>query len=624
MFDRVLIVFEKKQLSNLKKYLLSVRGQYAQLVLLDFCADKDIKNCAEGFGVFYENAQLLSQAVVDSQLSKTVYLWMESFKSSILLSCFYTYWFDVASNNISLLLIPLARIISTLECFVNKHKVNTLISFGEGLSDPRIPCRKDVSFLYSESLYFDYVIESFSKQNMINYQVYAKNKYSLKYLKNKLRTLFISGYKFILLCRRVLDAKKMAFQKYESDCPKLLLIIRAASEFYSIKPFIDFCRSNRDTFSIDILQDDLLKSPSSKKVLDKHNYPYQNVHTETGLFELFSIYCRSFVKYLVIKRKLKTLPQQYMGFQYQLVAQAFLSELETLPEMMLFKTELNRKLNGDSYQGVITLDMIDRWVAIIGRVAKQHCIPSFTFYNASILALKYPSPVSTSLFLVGDKKAYRSLTIDNENDNTVMLTGLPLYDDIYLKALDINKSNKVKRFLITTQPFSSDYEKNFDLIRCCLSASQDFEDLEFILKVHPRESTSEYIDWVASLMQADRNRIKIEDVISVTNLISNVSGVISRSSTTLETALLYGVQGCSVISDARDKQLLSLSYLSSNVTEKVEDVKGLKDWIGSVLSGSTLVDYQVNRREYLEESGIFIDGERCRVISKIISDKINE
>ena len=191
----------------------------------------------------------------------------------------------------------LVALIIYLEHLAQKNPDSEFIFFG--LDIPfEFPERIEIRKLFYMDDFLSPILFSFFKGRNIRYRSIQVRPWILVKFLMVFRSSLLTIYKFLVISIRWLKEYSLFNSKIKPS--QNVIILRGASEVWSIKPILKIFDKNNRPYTI--VQDDLLNNPSCKKALVEENLDFFNIHKFISFYGL----CRSFLLGLKIAKKVKS------------------------------------------------------------------------------------------------------------------------------------------------------------------------------------------------------------------------------------------------------------------------------------------------------------------------------
>lgn len=448
----------------------------------------------------------------------------------------------------------------------------------------------------------------------------------LAQVKNMCRDFLLFSYKWItLLARSFRRSRSVKF----GPCD-LAVVARARTEVVAAAPIL----SRRIKFEKNdlMLIDDLIKSPDGSAAAEATGRPWVALHSFSSVIEVFRIFFRC----MVLRRKAARIgveisPDRVKSFGFlgrpEIALEILYTAFSSVAELLVHRLQLVRALEYMKPKAIISFDTVDRWGAMQGELARKMRTPSIMIQNTAVDDINYPWPLSMDNLVVGNERVRRIFVRSGANPDRVHATGLPLHDEhlktgkqrfVSLRSRASNDQSKL-RLLIATQPFVQEYDYNGAMIEDLEVVTQDLSySVEWILKPHPRENILHY----KKLQKKLNNNNRIVHLFDgpFEQAISEVDVVVSRTSTSLETAALGGVPSIAHLSSYPADIVDRLDYLKSPVTIKTFDREQLFHALARFEPNSrllTLHEYEQHRLSFLK-SFYPSDGKATESVIKLV------
>lgn len=597
---------------------------------------KNKYECSAEYTSFEELAQIcghkdvsqLTAEIVKKSLDKRLY------QSNGMDELFYVYG-EVLSNMVALNLQPVVSGLTCLDYLISREKPSKVILFGNVKNKFSIPERLDVGFLYNNEATFIPVILRLLKLKECVAKVVRTNSDMIVSLKHQIRHYLIFYYKLIITLLRVaVDSKSSSHVINKNNSVDIAVIVRAESEYWTVKPLLQYIEKN-EQYSCLVIQDDLIKNPSSKQTLKKDGRRYLSVHSQRKFIDAFLSFVRSqrkvscFKKYFLLSRKIINQEMNDVGsvlLHSDLIPQYFLPAFYSLPELENFSDEIKYLHKKYRFKACITMDMVDQWCAIIGHIGNDLNFKSYIIQNAVMGDMIHPKPISTDYMFVAGEEVKKMLSQSCNVEDKVFSTGLPMYDWMFNQFESTKSSRSVNRdkkvVTIATQPLVGDYEYNYELIESVLFACKDLQNVQVVVKIHPREKVSQYEHYLERLQNTHNRSILLYNNKNILEQISESDVLVARCSTSLQSSILMGTFSVAYLNNLPSDEMERIDYLRSGATIKVYDRDGLRSIMHKLLSedNSSLIEkIRSERKKYIDSYISEFNGKSSERILQVVS-----
>jgi len=544
--------------------------------------------------------------------------------------------FSALRNVINLNLRRVVTFSLMLESLLDDDRYDLLFFFGHSRLKFHLPLRPDVrAFYHNEQIYCPLSM-AIARKKMVAFKIIPSIHPIRSYLLTNFRTFAIFLYKLFLSFIRLCGSKFMLAPNPKNTREGIAILIRGESEYWSFQPVLDLIRTKKEYPAV-IFQDDLIKSPSGRYVLNKQGEKYCSLHKHRSFLALIYRFFYGFVYAKLAKRRIlhhltlspalcqsENEPFVFeLLFNKQLLVSICSLAFSALPELLNFVEEveiLRKKYNPKCF---VIMDMVDHWAGILGAYAKTKHILSCTLQNASLGYLHQPMPISTDVMFVANTFLKKVLLESGADENRIIVSGLPMYDALYQRLANRRQSNisfrkkfqisiESKIILITTQPFVLEEDYNKILLEDIAQVLCDLPENKYIIiiKIHPREKKKDYVSIVSELQKFLTGRILLIDDINVLDLIEISSIFITRNSTTLLAAILGGVVSIAYLKGLERDQLSieDLYYLKGALRffNREDLTVCLKDLFKK--ESKFLRKYNIARNKFMQEYFQIFDG----------------
>ncbi len=550
--------------------------------------------------------------------------------SRIKCSGFYGEKFTTFSNMLSLHIHPVVNILSMIELLITENKYSEVITFGCKRGGVNYPERTDVKTLYHSELSLTPIIVEYLKKEGLPVKVINIKSGVVVKFQNSLRRMLLNGYKFYVVLRRKIYQARMnnSLGDKASELNNVAVIIRAQSEYWTVKPLLEALKA--DGLNPVIVQDDLIKNPSCKKTLDEDGASYISIHSGMSISSMVFTWIKASYLFIFSQQKISKLVSVDVArdnIEKTILDKKFLSTwmnstLHSLPELAVFETELLGLNKIYDFKCFITMDMVDQWSAIIGKLGRELGTKTLILQNTVLDDIIYPRPIATDFIAVSGSHTRTLLKKSNCSDNRILNFGLPIHDDIYKRYQQHSgKLNSQFRIVLATQPFVQDYDYNKNLILDLLEIlNACTTKVTLILKPHPREEISSYRKLVKGLVCKGNITILVNESDNILLLAENCDLFISRTSTAIQSFILLGRVCVSYLNQYPVEICDRLDYLGSDACIKTFDKKDFKGCIENLLQNFDVVfeQFSINREMYIDEYIGDFDGGSSTKLSRFI------
>jgi len=499
--------------------------------------------------------------------------------------------------------------IEKLRSLIETENPKNLFVFGYDYKNAtfRYPEGPGIKFLYSNEITFLPIIERVAKIFKAKLNIIKCKHLFFLTACLKLRAFILTTIKFSILVKRRLCLlffnKKALFSKHTAiNTKKVLVIIRGASEYFTVKPVLDRIKGSKSNIDFLIVQDDILKNPSAQKTLDKHQERYFPINSLLPLFSLVPLYLKgkllqkNFLK-LLRRFKLKKIKKnnifETVLSDKKIVEEIFSSATSVWPEIIIFIKRMEWIFEKYRPNLIVSMSMIDRWIAVERYLADKYHIQLITIQNASIEDEFIPTPIYAHRFLAYAQKTKEMFLRIGAPKKRIIVTGSARYDKYSKKKNTENKKEKIKENLaissnlrvvtVTTQSFNNDTERknlNRELILSALDAIKTIPNVFLLIKLHPRDNVKEY-NFLKKVSQTQQAEIKIIKDYNINDILNISDILISRTSTTILSALILGVPPIALLRSKEEE--IGLEYLKTDATKKVYSTSYLKAALEEIL-----------------------------------------
>lgn len=513
-----------------------------------------------------------------------------------------------------------------MRTFITKENIKKLVVFGDKGITFRHPERPNIQVLYDQETTWIPILKEIA--NYFNISYVSVPVPSFTGLKLWVRSVILKIVKLFLLIKRHFKVREWWPASLSEK--RLLVIIRGESEFFTIKNVLD---NLPEDIKYVILQDDILRNPSAKRVLDMYGYHYIPIDAFFATWKILLIYIKGMLISHRFNRKIKNQQifssrntQSFFGSvlrKDEIIRELFRSAVAMLPETMLFIDRMNIVLNKIKPSAIVSMSMVDHWLAVERYLAEQRGIPFIALQNALMEDQYMPTPTAAHFFFTYSKDTRESLIKAGALPSQVILTGAPRHDRF---AQDKERKHKIRKLLgisdtekvilITTQPF--DYQDKLNLNKELIDSVIPFVsqqiNVRVFVKLHPRESRKEY----KFLQQKQYKVFRLISNIDVLDVIVASDCLLSRTSTTIHSSLVAGVPAVVLLNNSRLAQIRA-DYLLSKATIRVDKTQDIPQALDRVFfNPSFLKSFKEYREEFFDNiDKDFIENATENVIREI-------
>ncbi|WP_417319167.1 CDP-glycerol glycerophosphotransferase family protein [Emcibacter sp.] len=530
---------------------------------------------------------------------------------------------DSQANMMALILHPLYSFGLFLSHLLQSENTDKVYLMGNRKFSFSLPQRPDVKTLYNADVAFCPLAREICEYHGADYRIFNVSPVFKTRLKLALRHFLLQIYKFQTIVRRLAATPANNLEEIAPGRKNLLVLIRAESEYWSIRPLLRKIETTSD-FTPVVIQDDLVKNPSALKALTANNEEFIPIHSQAGLGQALSSWVsqslnRARLKHCATKVRESGSNEGQHFISAILLKPDFTKEIiDTATccfhELDLFQKEITAICRKLTPGAMITLDMVDQWVGIIGKIGRGNGIPSFTMQNTSLDKIIYPKPVSTDVFWVSNNNIRNILLDSRATPESVVTTGLPMHDELLLSLTHEEEDISAKRdiaadkkiLLVATQPFVQKYPYNLNLLTDLCRIFKGRTDLCLLIKTHPREHKENYLSLLQKLKKEYALDIRLEGETNIIDLMCISEAMISRTSTAIMTSLLAGIPTISYMEGYQNDILDRLDYLGTDAVIKAYDLGELKEVCQTIFSqgqekDAFMAELSKKRQNYIRE-----------------------
>ena len=628
-------VFEHSQFKNLNSFDFSSYSKIVIAILYEGRVDRELisklqLNSSVKLTTYEEASSNINQA----RISKIAVDIVSKIKFD---DYYYGHLFNTLGNMSSLYIHQAVYKLIMLDKLVETRKFNKVVVFGDRNLSFDFPERVDVKTLYHwESSIIPLVNYYLHIKGIVAENIPIKFKFKLK-VEHFIRRLLLNGYKFITLLKRkigLLFSRKSTdlINSWLDSSNNVAIIIRAQSEYWTVKPLLN--QLKKDGFNPIIIQDDLIKNPSSKKTLDNDAAEYISIHDDISFFHIIYYWLKYSFNFFFAKYHIARLAKT--DDVDSILAEVFLnrrfyptwmsSTLHSLPEISLFEKEVKAILKKYNVKFLITMDMVDQWSAVIGNIGRELGVKSLIIQNTVLDDIIYFKPVASDYIAVSGRHSKSLLSRSGVDKSSILDIGLPIFDDIFKHStMHTGMINEQCNIVVATQPFVQEFDFNRQLICDLVDILDKYnKKITLIIKPHPRESSEKY-QLLVKTIECSNVSIVVNNLDNILLLAKDCDIFISRTSTAIQSFILLG-RVCISYLDNYPKEICSrLDYLSSDACLKAYNKKELESVFEDIFSNSGRVYglFKEDRDAYIKESIGQFDGKSSKRISQFISNNID-
>lgn len=529
-----------------------------------------------------------------------------------------TFLLDSQANMIALDMRPIASLAMTLCALMKELDPDTVYLFGPKGRSLTLPQRPDISRFFRTDLFLNPVAEAICQDWGIKFVHQFSTMSSLGPFTNFFRDKILGCYKFVVTFRRLLAS--LCQNKPSESTYDCAILIRSESEYSSARPILQYFRQHEEeTGKVLLIQDDIIRHPSARKILAKSGEQFLPIHTQISIWKMVRIWIDSGRVLRKAKEHFREDPYRnefdqssnldeidwalHFLSRPEIFAACVDSSLKTSPEILIFREEMSQLVTAFQIKSLLTCDMIDKWTGAIGSLGRELPLRTFTLQNASVFQMFLPKPNSTDYFFVASETAKRALNHGHSENNDIVVTGLPMYEE--WKKLSDSRPKKIwsthvpRKLIIGTQPFAGGPDLNFSLIRDTCECLPPEHNAIVQVKIHPRERKSDYKKFIQSL-QKDNFPVVLLDQVTLEDVFLDGDIYVSRTSTTLLTSLFFRLIALAYVPGVSEYEWKPLDYLNEEAPHVVQSKKELSDQLAAILDDGP--EGSIYRRDLLARS----------------------
>lgn len=437
------------------------------------------------------------------------------------------------------------------------------------------------------------------KANEVKFKGERRSELFLAAVENAARNFLLWSYKSAILFRRSVQWWRKPKASPRNEAPErkvVLVLIRAATELTSIQPVLTQMKKEGGPNFV-LLVDDLLKNPDATKAVSETTHQWLNVHQFSNPIEVIFQALRvpvilklekafSRKSQIPVSRKNKSLSNFFL--ERKTFSSTLKTATATLSELTIFSRQISAAIQFFQPHCILTMDMVDRWAAVVGTVGAQFKVPTLILQNTALDKIRYPLPLATDHMIVANSSIRDVLIKSGANPDRLHATGLPSYaasTEMGAKRLRLLSSelacsplvDQSFKILVATQPFVQSFDYNGQMLEDLARVIQKHKNIEIIIKPHPRELNGAYEKRCSVLVQAGY-RVKIFSG-TFEMALGEADLVLSRTSTAIQKALLGGVPSIAYLRDYPREIVDRLDYLSTAAVFKHETPEELGEFI---------------------------------------------
>ncbi|MFA6096748.1 MAG: hypothetical protein WC788_03930 [Candidatus Paceibacterota bacterium] len=538
-----------------------------------------------------------------------------------------------------------------LSHLISQEKPLEILIYGPSSSAFFTPERPDVTLLFdNEFLYAPLAKDVCSRLN-IKFTVIPRPIFLFSPFKMMARNFLFSLVKFSKILGRHLLARLPIYRKtvIKSDNKNIVaVIVRADPEYYAVKPLITEMAKDPSIRTV-ILQGDMLLQPQSWKTLRNYGEEFISLYSLTSFWDCIKCFADSFIRQLKFKLILKKIDlgefnpgrsdkEKLCGDLLDkgyVIKEVFGGLSGVWPETMIFIKELDKFIAKTKPKAIISMGMIDHWVAVTSMLSNRYSIPTVSIQTTAMETHALPSPIYANRFLVYGEDMRNGLIKNGADPEKISATGAPKYDNYGKYSQEAKQQIRAKTrsklgipdsariLLVTTQ--ATDFTSkplNDELISLAIDFAGSNPDIYVIVKLHPRDPLEDYVAWQDTIKK-DRINAQIIQKIDVIDLMLISETLLSRCSTTILDALTLGVLPIVLLDSYALSWVAELDYMRTDATMKVNTKKELLDAFNKAFFDDPFQkDYMHKRDIFINESIGKIDGHAAERMIEVIKSQI--
>lgn len=493
-----------------------------------------------------------------------------------------------------------------LKYFIAENKPLEILTFGYPNLGFRSCERPDIGYLFGNELAYAPLIKETCEKFDIPLIIIPGFSPYFPLLKLKIRHFIFTTAKFLKIFGRHFLARFSIYKKAEikNNGKKTVgVIIRADAEYYVIKPLLEKFKKEEPEIKTIILQSDMLLHPQSWKTLRTQKEEFISMYSLTSISQCLKCFIEGIIRQIKFKRALKRiklddyiLPEgsseeklcaEILGKSY-IAKEIFLAVSAGWAESIIFLKELKKFISENNPKALISMGMIDQWVALTSLLSNKYSIPTVSLQTASMSSYTLPSPVYANKFLVYGENMRNEMINSGADPRKIVASGAPKYDSHRLcspeekrrKEKQIRQEltipEKSRILLVTTQ--TTDFASkpmNDELIEQALEFSQKHSDIYVIIKLHPRDPFDKYKSWQEYIKEKRLKALVIQKI-NVIDLMITSDVLLSRYSNTILDALILNVIPVALLDFHASIWMHELDYLRTDAVSKVKSGKELQ------------------------------------------------
>lgn len=415
--------------------------------------------------------------------------------------------------------------------------------------------------------------------------------------------------------------------------PWALVLLRGASEWYSVKPVVERLREEGKLTPV-LVVDDILRSKSAATALQRAGEEFLPLHAFARAPMLREVAASVASSARAVRALREWTPpavpdnpdvDRLVLEDAKVMRATLAAQLHAAGEQTLFKAELASLFSISRPEVVLSPCMVEPWGWVLRAACDEHEVPLLAMQNAVLTRHNLPRLVYAHRFAVGGSFVVDWMTRCGAPPEAVILTGLPMLDrgpeirGQYAerrRRLDMSLDDFV--IVVTTQAFSRQArERNEALIELAASSCQGRDGFRLLVKPHPREEAGSYIAFVRMLSTKLGIDGTVTDLVDVYDALGVADVLFTRSSTTILSALAMGCPVAVLEDDETDA--IEADYLHSSAVQRVRTESDLRACCQALREDPAFRDrMEQARNEYLRTSLGTVDGQATqRVLTEV-------
>jgi hypothetical protein len=225
-------------------------------------------------------------------------------------------------------------------------------------------------------------------------------------------------------------------------------------------------------------------------------------------------------------------------------------EIRRFPLLLASEHLIDRALTrSPSVRSLVTFELIGREAGLLRLASRRHAVRVVAVQTVAVQGSPLPILPFADVLLTSSIGARDLLaSVGTYSHGTVQFGGSPIFP----VAAQPEKRSRVIAYF--TQPY--DFDTTADLLTDLYDIRQELTNVQFVIKLHPRDSPKNYSGSARGLIQEFRTVATVEGIFCLSPL------VVARTSSVLSEAALRGLVTCAVPRGEVDRRM-GMEYLQS-------------------------------------------------------------